>query len=110
MELNLKGKRVLITGASQGIGEGLALAFAREGCEVRLVARSTGKLLALAERAKAACGVRADILAVDMASPGAITQVAHSATASTSSSITRAAFLAATCGTSTRRNGVPVGS
>lgn len=77
MELNLKGKRVLITGASQGIGEGLALAFAREGCDLRLVARSAEKLLAVAERAKGECGVRADILPMDMAVPGAVSQVAQ---------------------------------
>jgi NAD(P)-dependent dehydrogenase (short-subunit alcohol dehydrogenase family) len=77
MELNLKGKKVLITGASQGIGEGLALAFAREGCEVRLVARSREKLLAVAERAKVEHGVRADILAIDMSVAGAVSQVAE---------------------------------
>jgi NAD(P)-dependent dehydrogenase (short-subunit alcohol dehydrogenase family) len=77
MELNLKGKQVLITGASQGIGEGLALAFAREGCDVRLVARSAEKLLAVAERVKTEFGVRAGILAIDMALPGAISQVAQ---------------------------------
>ena len=31
MDLNLKGRTALITGASQGIGEGLAIGFAEEG-------------------------------------------------------------------------------
>jgi NAD(P)-dependent dehydrogenase (short-subunit alcohol dehydrogenase family) len=31
MDLQLRGKKVLITGASQGIGEGLAKVFAEEG-------------------------------------------------------------------------------
>ena len=34
MEPRLKGKVALVTGAAQGIGEGLALRFAREGCDV----------------------------------------------------------------------------
>ena len=44
MDLELGGKRVLITGASQGIGEGLALAFAGEGCKLRLTARNIANL------------------------------------------------------------------
>lgn len=44
MDLFLKGKRVLITGASQGIGRGLAEVFAAEGCDLHLVARSKSNL------------------------------------------------------------------
>ncbi len=44
MDLHLTGKTVLITGASQGIGAGLARAFAAEGARVRLSARSVDKL------------------------------------------------------------------
>ena len=47
MDLRLTGKTVLITGASQGIGAGLAKAFAEEGCHVRLTARSVDKLEAI---------------------------------------------------------------
>ncbi len=42
MDLGLSGKRVLITGASQGIGEGLAETFAEEGARLWL----TGNLQA----------------------------------------------------------------
>jgi 3-oxoacyl-[acyl-carrier protein] reductase len=39
MDLGIAGKRVLITGASQGIGRAIALDFARENCQVSLIAR-----------------------------------------------------------------------
>lgn len=40
MDLNLKGKNVLVVGASKGIGKAIALGFAGEGCRVVAVARS----------------------------------------------------------------------
>jgi short chain dehydrogenase len=46
--MNLRGKRVLITGASRGIGESLAYTFAGAGATVALVARSKDAILALA--------------------------------------------------------------
>ena len=50
MDLHLRGKRVLITGASKGIGAAAAEAFAEEGCHLRLAARSGEALKALADR------------------------------------------------------------
>ena len=40
MDLNLKGKRVLVTGGSKGIGLACAEAFAAEGAEVRIASRN----------------------------------------------------------------------
>lgn len=45
--MNLSGKRVLITGASAGIGAAAAKAFVEAGAIVLAVARSTDRLLAL---------------------------------------------------------------
>jgi 3-oxoacyl-[acyl-carrier protein] reductase len=44
MDLQLKNKRVLVTGASRGIGLTIALAFAREGARPVLVARDQANL------------------------------------------------------------------
>jgi uncharacterized protein len=46
--MELRGKRVLITGASRGIGESLAHAFAGAGATVALVARTKDAIGALA--------------------------------------------------------------
>jgi len=47
--MELRGKRVMITGASRGLGRGMAEAFAREGATVALVARDAASIEALAK-------------------------------------------------------------
>jgi NAD(P)-dependent dehydrogenase (short-subunit alcohol dehydrogenase family) len=44
MELGLKGRRVLITGGSQGIGYTVAEGFLDEGCSVVIVSKNEGRL------------------------------------------------------------------
>ncbi|MCO5397814.1 SDR family oxidoreductase [Ralstonia soli] len=75
MDMRLAGQRVLVTGASQGIGEGLSRSFAREGCHLSLVARSAEKLHALAEELRSSHNVEVDVLALDMTRPGAIADI-----------------------------------
>jgi len=48
--MNLKNKTVIITGASAGIGEAIALKLSASGCQLALVARTTSKLEDVAER------------------------------------------------------------
>ena len=47
---SLHNQVAVVTGASQGIGRGLAIALAREGCRLALCARSLDKLHALAAK------------------------------------------------------------
>lgn len=56
------GTRVLVTGASRGIGRAVALAFAARGCRLGLVARSAGEL----ERLAATIGDGAVALVADV--------------------------------------------
>jgi NADP-dependent 3-hydroxy acid dehydrogenase YdfG len=49
--MQLKGKIVFITGASAGIGEATAMAFAAEGARLLLAARRAGKLAEVASKA-----------------------------------------------------------
>lgn len=53
-DLGIKGKNVLVVGASKGIGKAIALGFAKEGAKLVTVARSGDLLEKLADEAKAA--------------------------------------------------------
>ena len=75
MDLKLSGKSVIVTGASQGIGAGLAEAFAREGCHVFLISRSSDDLAAVAARLQRVTGAAIPWLALDLAEAGAAEQV-----------------------------------
>ena len=65
--MEYKGQRALVTGASSGIGAVFAREFARRGADLVLVARSEGKLAALADELSGSYGVDADIAVADLA-------------------------------------------
>jgi 3-oxoacyl-[acyl-carrier protein] reductase len=46
MDINLKGKRVIVTGASRGIGAAIARGFAREGARLAICARNADAIAA----------------------------------------------------------------
>jgi len=49
MDLQLNGRKALVTGASRGIERAIAIELAREGCDLALCARGTEALEALAK-------------------------------------------------------------
>jgi NAD(P)-dependent dehydrogenase (short-subunit alcohol dehydrogenase family) len=76
MDLGLAGKSVLITGASQGIGAAAARAFAAEGCNLHLAARSAAKLEAVRRGIAEQHGVRVTLHAIDLSSDRSMRELA----------------------------------
>jgi NAD(P)-dependent dehydrogenase (short-subunit alcohol dehydrogenase family) len=64
MDLQLAGKRALITGGSRGIGLAAGHALAAEGADVALVARDAGRLSAAREAVAGSAGPGRRVLAV----------------------------------------------
>ncbi|MFO0748725.1 MAG: SDR family oxidoreductase [Myxococcota bacterium] len=77
--LDLRGRRAVVTGASSGIGRALALELAREGCDLVVAARREDRLDELAKEL-VALGVRAELVAVDLAAPGGVDRLVAAAT------------------------------
>ena len=74
--MNWKGKTVFLTGASSGIGEGLALALAAKGAVLGLVARRKEMLDELAVECEAAGGTTR-VFACDVVDAGALAAAAQ---------------------------------
>ena len=79
MDLHLRGKRVLITGASKGIGAAAAEAFAEEGCDLRLAARNVEQMKSLADRLRGSHQIDVQVHGTDLRNPGALAKLANDA-------------------------------
>jgi len=66
MELNLKGKSVIVTGGGSNIGRGIALAFAREGAHVTIAEIDPGQGGKVVEEARKAGAASAAVVATDV--------------------------------------------
>ena len=79
MDLEIAGKTGLVTGASSGIGRGIALALAAEGVRLAIVARRRKLLDEVAAEIVAKGGVRPAVIACDFMQPDAAQAIAHAA-------------------------------
>lgn len=78
MHLDLENKRVLVTGSTSGIGEGIALAFAAESASVVINGRDPDRAAAVAVKVKAAGG-RAAVALGDLSTDHGAADVARQA-------------------------------
>ena len=76
MDLNLRGKRALVTGGSKGIGKACAQALAEEGCEVTIASRDAKALQAAAQEIKAVTGAEVKWKSADLSQRGAAEELA----------------------------------
>ena len=77
MDLQLRGRTALVTGASVGIGRGIALALAAEGVRVAVTARRADKLRELAAEIEAAGGPAPVLIEQDMYAEDAAARLAQ---------------------------------
>ncbi|MGV9796705.1 SDR family NAD(P)-dependent oxidoreductase [Mycobacterium sp. NPDC003449] len=69
--IDLRGKHIVLTGASSGIGRELAVTLARRGAVLAVTARRADLLDELADEISAAGSPRPTVLPADLATPGA---------------------------------------
>jgi NAD(P)-dependent dehydrogenase (short-subunit alcohol dehydrogenase family) len=81
MDLELKGKRAIVTGGSRGIGKAIARQLAEEGVDVVISARGKGQLEAAAGELSAATGRRVIPVVADTQDKNAVDALVASAVA-----------------------------
>ena len=79
MDLNLKGRRALVTGGSKGIGRACAQVLAEEGCAVTIASRDAAALAAAAADIKAKNGAEVQWKSVDLSQRGVAEALAAAA-------------------------------
>jgi NAD(P)-dependent dehydrogenase (short-subunit alcohol dehydrogenase family) len=80
MDLQLTGKRAVVTGGSRGIGKAVARALLDEGCAVALAARSPGPLAGAADELGAATGGTVIAVPVDTGDDESVQSMVAAAT------------------------------
>ena len=76
MDLKLRGKTALVTGASKGIGLSVARLLAEEGCNLHLAARSEADLAKAQDEIRGRWNVRVTVHPLDLAAPGSMKALA----------------------------------
>ncbi len=83
MDLGLRGRTAFVAAASRGLGRGVALGLAAEGCDVGLCARDAGALETVAVHIRAA-GARAVTSVADVTDEKALSAALQATVATTS--------------------------
>ena len=77
MDLNLKGRRALVTGGSRGIGYGVAKVLAAEGCDLHLASRNGASLQEARRKLYDEYGVSITTHPCDLSRSDAVTKLAQ---------------------------------
>lgn len=69
MDLGIRGRKAIVCAGSKGLGKGCAMALAREGVEVTIIARTQATLDQTADEIRSATGAKVNAVAADITTP-----------------------------------------